>query len=308
MPRVHRAGELPADELARRVREGTLVRVLRGVYSTPGPRDPRWAAATHALLSRAAAFDAVLGGEHWFSHTTAAVLWGCQVVHVPLRVDITSLVNPRVRRRQDDADVAWHWTSLRERSAEVSRSPGLPVSPLARTAFDCAATLPSAQGLAVADSALRAGADPELIQSILDEAGGVRGVRRARRVLALADGRSDSAGESVTRWAAIAVGLPPPDLQVAIETRLGWRWADLGWRDVHLAIEFDGRVKYGEEPASATRALFQEKRRQDALEDEGWTVVRVVWSDLADLGRLGDRIMGAYRRAARRAGRRAVPR
>lgn len=300
VPRVHRAADVPDEERARRTTDGSLVRVLRGVYGEPGPREPPWAAARHALLARAAALDLVLTGEHWFSHTTAAVLWGCEVAHVPRSVHVTSRVNPRVRSRRDGADVGWHWTNREELAAEVSRSPGLPVSSLARTAFDCAASLPPAQGLVIADSALRAGADPALLHRITEEAAGRRGVRRAREVLALADGRADSAGESLTRWAALAAGLPAPDLQVAIETRLGWRWVDLGWRDVRLAVEFDGRLKYGADGAGAARTVFEEKRRQDALEDEGWTVVRVVWAELADPVALGGRLTRAHRRARRK--------
>jgi hypothetical protein len=303
VPPVVRARDLAADELVRRVRDGCLVRVVRGVYGAPGPREPRWAAATHTLLSRAAALHLVLTGPHWFSHTTAAVLWGCEVPHVPDRVDVTSLVNPHVRRRQDGADVAWHWTSRSERTAEVSTVLALPAASLERTAFECAATLPPAHGLSIADSALRVGARPEVLRSITEEAAGQRGVRRAREVLEHADGRAESVGESVTRWAAHDAGLPAPDLQVGIETRLGWRWVDLGWRAERLAVEFDGRRKYGVDGDSAVRAVFDEKRRQDALEDEGWTVVRVVWADLADPAALGDRLRRAHRRAARRAGR-----
>lgn len=302
VPAVVRAGDLPRDELSRRTRDGTLVRVLRGVYGEPAPEGPRWAAEMHALLSRAAALDLVLTGEHWFSHTTAAVLWGCEVARVPRRVDVTSLVNPHVRPRHDGVDVAWHWTAATQRASEASRAPALPVSPLERTAFDCAATLPPGEGLVVADSALRAGADPEVLRQITEGAVGRRGVRRAREVLGLADERADSAGESLTRWAAHAAGLPAPDLQVAVATRLGWRWLDLGWADHRLAVEFEGRLKYGTDGREAARAVFEEKRRQAAIEDEGWTVVRVVWADLADPVALGGRLWRAYRRAARATG------
>ena len=55
--------------------------------------------------------------------------------------------------------------------------------------------------------------------------------------------------------------------------------------------EFDGRVKYGrllrpgQEPGDA---VFEEKRREDAIRDEGWGVVRWVWSDLQVPHRLAD--------------------
>ncbi|WP_157612155.1 hypothetical protein [Ruania albidiflava] len=46
--------------------------------------------------------------------------------------------------------------------------------------------------------------------------------------------------------------------------------------------------------------MFQEKRRQDALEREGWILIRVVWADLARPGRL---LAEVHRRLAERATR-----
>ena len=47
--------------------------------------------------------------------------------------------------------------------------------------------------------------------------------------------------------------------------------------------EFDGRIKYGRllRPGQqAGDAVFEEKRREDAIRDEDWGVVRWVWSEL----------------------------
>jgi hypothetical protein len=81
-------------------------------------------------------------------------------------------------------------------------------------------------------------------------------------------------------------GLPLPDLQVEVrrpDSRLVGR-CDFGWRGPRLLGEFDGQVKYGRllRPGQTPGdAVFEEKRREDALRDEGWGVVRWVWSDLA---------------------------
>jgi hypothetical protein len=53
--------------------------------------------------------------------------------------------------------------------------------------------------------------------------------------------------------------------------------------------EFDGRVKYGrllrpgQDPGDA---VFEEKRREDALRAEDWAVVRWTWADVERPGRL----------------------
>ena len=63
--------------------------------------------------------------------------------------------------------------------------------------------------------------------------------------------------------------------------------------------EFDGRIKYGrllrpgEEPGDA---VFAEKRREDAIRDELWGVVRWAWSDLHVPHRFAARVRRALER------------
>ena len=82
------------------------------------------------------------------------------------------------------------------------------------------------------------------------------------------------------RW-----GLAPSALQFEVRRRSGGLVGrtDFAWEDRGVLGEFDGRVKYGrllrpgQDPGDA---VFEEKRREDAIRDEGWGVVRWVWSDL----------------------------
>jgi hypothetical protein len=46
--------------------------------------------------------------------------------------------------------------------------------------------------------------------------------------------------------------------------------------------------------------LFQEKRREDALRDLGWEVVRWMWADLFAPAQLLDRLARAFARGSRR--------
>ncbi|MCG7287132.1 endonuclease domain-containing protein [Cellulomonas sp. ACRRI] len=119
-------------------------------------------------------------------------------------------------------------------------------------------------------------------------------------MIALADGRAQSPGETLLRWALRSGGLPPPELQVEVVTRRGRFFADLGWPALRVAVEFDGYVKYsGAFGSTAPEAVFAEKQRQDALEEEGWRVLRVTWDDLRAPAPLVARVARALSRSSR---------
>lgn len=233
----------------------------------------------------------------WFSHVNAALLWGCWTWRLAAEVHVTQLGHPKVR--SGDRVLRRHWTDLpvRDRCA----LDGLPVTGLERTVVDCLRVLRESQGIVIADSALRIGARTEVLETILEESAGKRGVVRARRVLAAADVRSESPGESLVRWFAVDAGLPALDLAVPVATWLGAFWLDLGWPDLRIGIEFDGAVKYsGGRYGEPGERLLAEKRRQDALAEAGWTIIRVTWADLSDPERLVARLRAARERARAR--------
>lgn len=101
----------------------------------------------------------------------------------------------------------------------------------------------------------------------------------------MADGRAESAGESLGRHLFQASHIPAPQLQHevydAAGTLLGacdWAWPDHG-----LLGEFDGRVKYGrllkpgQEPGDV---VFAEKQREDLIRAAtDCRMVRIIWSD-----------------------------
>jgi very-short-patch-repair endonuclease len=95
-------------------------------------------------------------------------------------------------------------------------------------------------------------------------------VRGAREVVALASPLAESPLESLVRLAVHDDGFPPPQLQV----RIACYRVDLAWPAQRVIVEADGRVKYsGDE-------LWREKRREHELRRHGYTVIRVLWSDL----------------------------
>jgi hypothetical protein len=105
-------------------------------------------------------------------------------------------------------------------------------------------------------------------------------------VLRLADGRSESVGETRARYLVWSQGLPPPEVNYPIYDGHGRVIArvDLAWPELGLFLEFDGKVKYqkllkdGEDPSDV---VVREKRREEMIcRLTGWRCVRIVWADL----------------------------
>lgn len=290
LPRILLARHFPSDVVRREVHEGRWLRVRRGAYVARD--DASWAgtdpAARRALhVARVAAVAAQVSAGATISHQSAALVWGLPLWTPPRAVHVTQQ-HPESALRSDD--VVRHRTVLRPQ--EVASCSGLRVTSLARTLTDCVTTLPPLAGLVTADAALRAGADPDDVASILRSAAGRRGVRLGRMVAAQADRRSESPGESAVRFVLWAHGFPPPELQVAVGTRLGVFSADLGWEEWRLLIEYDGLVKYRELAGGApSEVVVAEKRRQDAIEEEGNKVLRVTRADLRPAQALVARVL-----------------
>ncbi|MFI2103798.1 hypothetical protein ACH436_10930 [Isoptericola sp. NPDC019693] len=286
------------SDIAARASRGTLERVRKGVYLAPVDADGPARARRAEVLRQVRAVEARLTTAFWYSHATAAVLHGCTTVRLSPAVHVTQLRAPNADQSRERG-LRRHWTALPER--DVAVVDGLPVTTLERTVVDCARTLAPDQALVIADSALRGGADLGLIGTIVEESVGKRGVRRAREVVDLADPRAESAGESLLRWIVHDAGLPAVEVGHGVTTRRGDAWLDLAWPDRKVALEFDGAVKYsGGAYGDPARRLFDEKLRQDALEEDGWLVIRVVWDDLQRPEALVARIRSALRSRAPR--------
>jgi hypothetical protein len=315
---LHRAGVLPPrhenadlvlrrdavrngwsdEELARLARGGQWTRLRRGAYLDG--QLPATAAARHALLL--AATIAGLRRAAVVSHQSAAVLlgmplWGVRLdqVHITRRPPASSQVSGPLR---------CHVARLRD--DELTVVGGITVTDVARTALDLARSLPFEPGVAALDAALNEGlVARDVLERRLFDIAGTRGSRHAARVIRFADGRSESVGESRSRVALHQLGLAPTAVQHEIRSPDGHLVGrtDFGWEDQRVVGEFDGRIKYGRllRPGQdAGDAVFEEKRREDAIRDEGWEVVRWTWGDLRTPDRLGERVRRAQDRGSRR--------
>jgi hypothetical protein len=145
---------------------------------------------------------------------------------------------------------------------------------------------------------------PEELHSLVlrmqDRAGGPS----FARVAAFADGRSGSAGESLSRVWFTEVGLPEPDLQVEFHDAAGQiGCTDFYWEEFRTIGEFDGRGKYDDSEDSQQTArdvLYAEKRREDRLRVDN-EVVRFGWSDVRSRPRLlAQQLHDAFARGQRR--------
>jgi len=275
MPVVWLARDRPREVVANEVRSGRWERATHGVYvAAKGPddetsfdRDRRFA------LARIAGIDRRLTARHWFSHASAALVWGLPVVRMPTTTHVLG-VRPAGGART--AGITSH--TGRTDDSELTVAAGVPVTSVARTVADCLATLPPAHGLVIADAALHRGLPRADLEAAVAALPARRGSARARAVLAIADDGAESPGESMARFVVVRDGLPLPTTQVPVATRLGTFWSDFGWAQWHVLVEYDGQQKYG----SATN-LFDEKRRHDALVEAGERVIRVTHADLPQL-------------------------
>jgi hypothetical protein len=156
---------------------------------------------------------------------------------------------------------------------EVTSVDRLPVTSVARSAFDLGRHLPRGQALARLDALMRATPFSfEDVALLAKRHPGARGVRRLMDVLPLVDGGAASPKESWLRLLLIDAGLPKPATQIPVND--GWRTVgvlDMGWEDFMVALEYDG-----DQHRTDRRQFVKDIARLAKLQDLGWTVIRVV--------------------------------
>jgi len=292
-----RAQGYGSDDLTRLVERRELVRVRRGAYVEP-PTAPLSAEARHRQL--VAATLPLVAGDAVVSHRSAAVLHGLPLLDPPPeQVELT-----RSTARGGKNRSLLHLYAAPLPPDEVTEIEGLPVTSLARTVVDLGRSLPFDAAVVTGDPALHAGLDPGLLEASLALAAFRPGVAAARRAVRFLDGLSESPGESLSRVGMARDGIPKPKLQLRVPVEPGRLVArcDFGWPKYKTVGEFDGKVKYEKllRPGETMRdVVWREKKREDALRDLGWQVVRWLWADLYRPGVVAERLQRAFARASR---------
>lgn len=224
---------------------GEVVNLRRGTYAVAGVDAARAAAVT-------------TGGV--VSHLSAALAHGWRVKSPPPRPVVTVASNSHPVVGQG-IDLRW---------GDVAGQCG--VTDPVRTVVDCARTLPYDEALAVADSALRAGAVSRA--QLLEAAAGSPRTGRAKaiRVARAASDLAANPFESVLR----AIAHDVPGLEVVPQGEVGTSThPDLVDFRLGIVIEAESFAHH-----ALPEAFEYDVRRYTALVRAGWTVLRFTWADV----------------------------
>jgi hypothetical protein len=280
-------------------RSGVVRRVRRGAY-VRAPDDARPDDAPGGHRGRILAVHRQLRANHVFSHDSAATLWGLALWREPDRVHVIQGYRAGATAARD---IARH----HDRVDHVVELDGIPATDLTRTVVDCLTTMSPLAGLVLADSALRRNVSTAAVLEALERRRRPNGRARARMLLALADRGAESPWESWLRYSALRLGLPRPQTQVLVRTRLGPFRVDVGWPEHGVLAEFDGRVKHfagTSGPRYGTESMFEEKRREDAItEATGIRLLRFTARDAMRPAETAERLLRRFPQDVRRAAR-----
>jgi hypothetical protein len=288
-----RAGGVPRSRLS----AADINHPHHGVFRAGAPTD---------LLQRCEALLPVLGPDTWFSHLTAARLWGIPLparersdepLHVLGAVGTAPVRRPGVvgwetRNAPLDARMlgplplvspAETWTQL---AVSGATSPGR--------------SLPLEWLVAVGDYLLsgprRVGerrplCSLEELQTAVRARRGKRGVVLLTLALELVRAPVDSPEETFLRLGLVEAGLPEPVVHVPVATADGVRHGDLGYPDARILLEYQG-----DEHRVSRRRWLSDLTRIQLFQDAGWWAILVGADDLHPTCRpLAQRVRRALR-------------
>lgn len=286
--------------LLARLRRGDLVSPYPELYDSPGHWDSLTASQRHLHVLRA--LSRIRPG--WvFCERSAAVAHGLLSLGPGVELAPQVVLPPRSHSRSPSS-AAW----LRCEGAVATEAAGVPVTDVARTAFDCLRRLPFYEAMPVADAAAAhmGGGAAELARALCSYRG--RGAVTARHRALLADPRCENGGESMLRARIIALGFEPPMMQVRLADPLRpgvsyrpdclWLPAGVSREQVEraaasggltpgslaggIAGELDGWEKYVSPHMAANgfdKAVLDERRRESRLTLLGLRFVRFSYAE-----------------------------
>jgi very-short-patch-repair endonuclease len=168
---------------------------------------------------------------------------------------------------------------------EVTIRNGMPVTTVARTAFDLARHGSAGRAIERLD-ALAAATDfkSDEVLAVASRHPHVKGLRRVPDLLDRSDAGAQSPKETWLRLLLIEAGFPRPRTQIPVGRPDGYRYyyLDMGWQELMVAVEYDGGHHFAD-PVQVRSDI----ERLETLAAMGWIVIRVV---------AGDRAMSIVRR------------
>jgi hypothetical protein len=265
-----------ADEALTGIRarsSAQLIRVRPGVYADRA----QWQslAPWDRYLARVHAYAA--GRPHAvFCLESAAALIGLPIFGEPRDIHC---YDPHARGSQRVGDVCVHSA----RDLKPVRLGEILTTTWAETAVDLMRVLPPAFALAVGDAAVAADARTSLatLRTAAADQSARRGSVQLDWLWPRIDGRSESAGESISRAAIEWSGFPMPEPQVWFTSEGHRDRLDFFWVHYRIGGESDGYGKYLLGPTSnPLDALRKEKRREDRLRSQMDAYRRWEWADV----------------------------
>jgi len=278
------------------VRGGDWVRVRRGAYVL----GDRWAAMTesqrYAVLCRAAVRQART--EVYLSHLSAANEFSAPLWESDL--ETVHLTRKDHRAGRSEAGIVQH-RGVVDADDLVERN-GLVMMSATRTALELTTMLDVEHALVEIDYLLHhRHTTLEQLWKRYELMGCWPDTLTTDLILRLADGRSESVGETRARFLCWTQHLPAPIPNYSIFDETGTEIArvDLAWPDLGVFLEFDGKVKYQSlrrEGESVTDCVIREKQRESRIcELTGWRCVRIVWADLYRPEKVAARLRKMFR-------------
>lgn len=257
-----------------RLRSADLARPFRGVRAIGLPQDD--------LLGRCIAFEARMSAQEFFSHETAAALYGMPLPASggPLHVCVRSGQQPpRVRGVISHEDGS--------QGLEIWLVQALAVASPADTWCQLANSLSKEDVTAVGDfliSGRRLGAEREppltsmaILSSAIWRRGGARGIRKLRWALPRLRTGVDSRPETLLRLLLVAAGFPEPLIgdPTAVDGGSAVLHPDLKYAQWRVVFEYEG-----DGHRTDKRRFRADIARRERFEAAGWRVIRVTADDL----------------------------
>ena len=271
-----------------RLRAADVSRPHHGVYNQ--------ASQFTDLVDRCGALRPLLGPYQWFSHLTAARLWGmplpvASTVDEPLHTIALAGRSP-LRRR----DVVGWETADQDLPGVLMRM--LPI--VAPAEVWCQLAVPGGSGIDSTTGARRSLNEEWLVavgdyvitgprrygqrhplctveelRQALARRRGKRGAKTLTAAIGQVRAPVDSPKETQLRLRLVAHGLPEPQIQVPVWTSSGWRRADLGYPEARLLLEYQG------DGHRTDRAQWlQDLTRVQQFQDAGWRVMLIGADDI----------------------------
>lgn len=316
-----------SERIHRRVQKGEFIRLLTGIY-IPSAR----LIGLHSRQRKTAVFVARLCAlslrypDYVISGGVAAYLLDLPTdnqiekltLYAPSRECPRQIHFPAITVEKNERFSAVTTTVSRPRSAVPSINYlDFRIATPARVVVDCARLLADKHGFSIACAGLARAchfdrfhqeearnrqeeARREFHEALDNTPRNARGRRQARWIIDHADAGCESPGEALVLLALLRAGINGLATQEEVHIDGRTYFIDIALPDLKIAIEFDGRIKYGATVDQVHDCIEAEQRRQRDLERAGWKVIRVRWSDLKLIDEVVAQVLVAIRTQAAR--------